>query len=236
MLSLKNQKLLVIAPHPDDEVIGCGGLIRKIKDEGGKVYVLFLTVGDTKDFTKKGLSTLSERINEIEHVSKLLTFDKYDIALTGNERHLKLDTFGQKRLMDIIERKSKVSIEKIKPTMLAFPSSSSYNQDHRISSLAAHAAMRPASTRHKHFIPIVLAYEEAADTWNMKNREETNFFLSLNRNQLNEKLKALGLYKSQLRSTPNLRAIKTLKALAILRGAQSSSNFAEGFTAYRIVT
>ena len=50
MFDFKGQKLLVIAPHPDDEVIGCAGLIQKIKNGGGKVFVLFLTVGDTNDF------------------------------------------------------------------------------------------------------------------------------------------------------------------------------------------
>ncbi|KKR86620.1 MAG: hypothetical protein UU34_C0012G0018 [Candidatus Curtissbacteria bacterium GW2011_GWA1_41_11] len=57
-MDFKKQKLLVIAPHPDDEVIGCGGLIAKIKDAGGQVYVLFLTVGDSRDFTSKPLLLL----------------------------------------------------------------------------------------------------------------------------------------------------------------------------------
>jgi len=44
-MNLNNEKLLVIAPHPDDEVLGCFGLIKKIKKNGGKVYVEFLTMG-----------------------------------------------------------------------------------------------------------------------------------------------------------------------------------------------
>ena len=45
MNNLKNEKLLVIAPHSDDEVLGCGGLISKIKKEGGKVFVLIFNLG-----------------------------------------------------------------------------------------------------------------------------------------------------------------------------------------------
>ena len=58
MKNFSNEKLLVIAPHADDEVLGCGGLISKIKDDGGKVYVLIFNVGsvekyDNRKFTEK---------------------------------------------------------------------------------------------------------------------------------------------------------------------------------------
>ena len=120
-MELAKQTLLVIAPHPDDEILGCGGLIKKIKDAGGKVYVLFLTVGDTHDFSNKGLSTGKERQKEIEKVAKFLKFDDYYLAFGGNDHHLKLDLWGQKALMDMIERGSSVSLEKVKPTIVAFP-------------------------------------------------------------------------------------------------------------------
>jgi len=117
-----SDKLLVIAPHPDDEVIGCGGLIQKVKKAGGKVYVIFLTNGTTNDFSKNGPSTENERDEEIKKVSKFLDFDDYHIAFEGNDFHLKLDTIGQKKIMDMIERESPISIEKIKPTIVVFPS------------------------------------------------------------------------------------------------------------------
>ena len=50
-LELKNQNLLVIAPHSDDEVLGCGGLISKIKNNGGKVHALIFNLGFEKDYT-----------------------------------------------------------------------------------------------------------------------------------------------------------------------------------------
>src|SRR3989344_9283508 len=83
--SLIKQRLLVVAPHPDDEVIGCGGLIQKIKEGSGKVYILFLTVGETRDFSKKGISSLATRKKEIEKVAKFLQYDDYDIALEGEQ-------------------------------------------------------------------------------------------------------------------------------------------------------
>ena len=232
-MELKKQILLVIAPHPDDEVIGCGGLIKRIKDNDGKVYVLFLTVGNTKDFSKRESSTINERKREIESVAKFLKFDNYHLAFVGSKYHLKLDLIGQKKLMDIIERETPVSIENIKPTIVAFPSINSYNQDHRIAALATHAALRPAETNVKHFVQTVLSYEEPADEWTLQNLSKPNFFIQLNTQDINLKLSALKLYKSQLRKFPNPRSIESLKALAILRGSQASASFAEGFTVYR---
>ena len=49
-INYKNKKLLVIAPHPDDEVLGCGGLISKVKSGGGKGPVLCCTVGNIKHY------------------------------------------------------------------------------------------------------------------------------------------------------------------------------------------
>ena len=232
MLSFKDKKVLIIAPHPDDEVIGCGGLISKIKEGGGKVYVLFLTNGDTNDFSKAGISTSKQRNGEIEQVAKFLKFDDYHLALPGNLHHLKLDLAGQLKLMGIIERDSPVSIEKVKPSIVAFPFPDSYNQDHRIAAHATHAALRPASDKFKHFVPTAISYESPAEQWRFK-EQEINFFVPLTTGQLAAKTSALKLYRSQIRQEPHPRSIEIVKALAVIRGAQCGNNFAEGFKIHR---
>lgn len=233
MFSLHNQRLLVIAPHPDDEVIGCGGLITKIKNDGGTVYILYLTVGDTRDFTKKGFSSGDQRKREIEKVAKFLKFDGWDMAFAGNDYHLKLDVLGQKALMDIIERDSRVSIEKVKPTIVAFPSPNSYNQDHRRAAQATFAAVRPAPQDSKHLVSMVLTYEEAADIWTMEKSAVINFFVPLLSADIEAKMKTLKLYQSQLRESLNLRSPQTMKIMAQLRGRMCGCEFAEGFHQYR---
>lgn len=235
MFSLTRERLLVIAPHPDDEVIGAGGLIAKVKRLGGKVYILYLTIGDTQDFTKKGISQLSQRQRELEKVAKFLQFDDYDIAFEGNDYHLRLDVLGQKALIDVIERESNVSIEKVKPSIVAFPRSISYNQDHKAGAEAAHAALRPAPNHHKHFVPTVLSYEEAADMWTTQRMSALNVFVPLTQSELKTKLAALALYSSQLRPFPNLRSKEALTALGRLRGAACGQEYAEGFLAHRIL-
>jgi len=234
VISLIRQRLLVIAPHPDDEVIGCGGLIQKIKENGGKVFVLFLTVGDTKDFSEKGKSSASSRKKEIEHVAKFLKYDNYHIAFPGNKYHLKLDSLGQLALMNMIERESKVSIEKVKPTIVAFPSPTSYNQDHHMAALAAHAALRPAPNSLKHFVNIVLSYEEVGDLWSLSANFTPNLLIPLSIEELDKKLTAIKLYITQYRKEPSTRSKETIMAHSKLLGSLCGNQYAEGFKTQRI--
>src|SRR3990167_6618803 len=117
MVGFKNQKLLVIAVHPDDEVLGCAGLINRVKSSGGKVYVLFMTVGNTQDFSKSGSSTFRQRVSEIEKVAKFLKYDDYNIAFPGDYFHLKLDTVPQLELISAIES-GPFSINTLKPDII----------------------------------------------------------------------------------------------------------------------
>lgn len=234
MIDLSHQTLLVIAPHPDDEVIGCGGLIKKIKKAGGKVYVQFLTVADTDDFSHVGKSTGTERKKEIQHVVSYLQIDGYDLAFEGNDYHLKLDLHGQGKLMDYIERKSTISIEKVKPTIVAYPSYNSYNQDHRMAARATHAALRP-SHGSKHFVPTVLMYEMPAERWELGGSGLVQLFVPLTKDELLGKTKGMMMYKSQVRPAPNPRTPDILEAYAKLRGSHCGAAYAEAYTAYRIV-
>jgi N-acetylglucosamine malate deacetylase 1 len=72
-MDFSKQKLLVIAPHPDDEVLGCAGLIHRVKSSGGKVYVLIMTVGDEKQYG--GESNADMRVKEVASVMKFLQAD-----------------------------------------------------------------------------------------------------------------------------------------------------------------
>ncbi len=236
MFSFKNKKILIIAPHPDDEVIGCGGLIQRAKREGGQVYVLYLTVGTTQDFSKKGISTEKERIAEIKKVSRFLKFDGYRIAFVGNDYHLQLDALPQKNLIDEIERGKDISLEALKPSIVVAPSPNEYNQDHRAASLATISASRPTSPAFKYLVPLLLFYEDPLSTWtNQQNSHLPNFFVKLSSNDLKAKIEALNLYKSQLKDPNGPASVDGIKTLAYLRGMQTGVKMAEYYTAKRII-
>ena len=233
MIPLNNARLLIIAPHPDDEVLGCGGLISRIKSAGGKIYILFLTLGTTSDYSARGSSTVSMRRKEILQVMNLLKVDDYDIAFPGDKYHLKLDSLPSRDIIEAIETKSKVSLKKVAPTIIASTQFSDYNQDHRAAAASTIAATRPAPPKLKTFVPLVLGYEFAANSWNVFNPQPLNFYVSLTKEDLDIKIKAMKYYTSQIRSGTHTRSAKTIEYLAKLRGAQIGCFAAEVFYCYR---
>ena len=219
MIQLDKIKALVIAPHPDDEVFGCGGLIHRIKREGGKVYVLYVTVGTTMDFSAKGKSTADERIEEIEKVAKHLSFDDYDIALAGDKYHLKLDAAPQGEIVHAIERGSKLALHKIEPNLVLTTSNNDYNQDHRAVYEATITALRPASLKQKSFQSMMATYELPYHAWNTaESLNAPSLYIKLEEEDLKAKLEALKLYRSQLKQPDSPLSVHGVTTLASYRG------------------
>jgi LmbE family N-acetylglucosaminyl deacetylase len=226
----KHRTLLIIAPHPDDEIFGCAGLIYRVKKAGGKVYVLYLTVGTTKDFSKKGRSTLDERMKEISQVAKLMRFDGYRVAFPGDDFHLQLDALPQKKIIHEIERGEGISLETIRPTTLAIPSSYDYNQDHRAANRAAITATRPVPDQFKHLVPTILEYEFPYFTWTSEaERPSPNVFVTMDETALKLKLRALALYKSQMKVKHGPISPYGAETLARMRGIHAGTMAAEAF-------
>ena len=236
MNSFQDQTVLILAPHPDDEIFGCGGLIHRVKQDGGKVYVLYLTVGTTQDFSKNGQSTLDERMEEVEKVVDFLDIDGYKIAFPGNDYHLKLDSLPQKTLIDEIERGEDISLEVLKPTTVVSPFPNDYNQDHRASCLAMVTATRPTVSTYKSFQTMVLNYElPSTASWTDRNCSSSmNYFLELSEENLKAKTDALALYNSQLKHDEAPLSVHGAKTLASLRGLQTGTKYAEAYYVKRL--
>lgn len=235
MIDFSGKSLLVIAPHPDDEVIGCSGLIQHVKAKEGRVYVIYLTVADTKDFSGRGNSTTKERIEEIATVSDYLGFDGWRLAYQGESFHLNMDQIPQHQIINEIETGDGISLEASRPDILAFPSFGDYNQDHRAAAEACFAACRPATALEKHIPSIVLSYEAPMNSWNHPNTVSSpNLYISLTATQAEKKAHAMNLYASQVRAPGHPRHSDTLKALAQLRGAEIGLPFAEAFKLHRM--
>lgn len=228
-----DDRVLVVAPHPDDEIIGCGGLIAAVKEAGGSVFVLYMTVGNTADLSDDGFSTIDSRVNEIDKVVAKLGIDGYDIAFPGDEHHLRLDALPQHDLIGVLERTSSVSLHEIEPTMVLLPQLVSYNQDHRACAQAGLTALRPSAGLYKHQPRAVMFYEELADGWHAGTNAAPSVFVELSERQVRTKTASLELYETQVRPSPNARSSEALTALAECRGAQSGVRYAEAFYALR---
>ena len=226
-LNLKNQCLLVVAPHSDDEVLGCGGLISKIKNEGGKVFVLIFNLGFEKDDTKE---SQEKRKNEVKEAMNTLKVDDYHLVHDKPDNNRDLDMEPLHSLIEIIESTSSVSLEKIAPTIVAIPTIFSHHQDHVHVHHACIAALRPISTPVSN---IVLSYEAPEHSrWSSSGVFEPNLFVEID-DVIENKIMAFNKYQSQIR--PGGRDDNSIRNQAKYRGQEVGKNLCEAFYVHRFI-
>lgn len=229
MHNFKNERLLVIAPHADDEVLGCGGLISRIKSDSGKVYVLIFNIGSIKD-------TQNERSTEIwikenADAMKYLKVDDYETIFNSAEDNRYLDTKPLHKLISLIENDSRVSIDKIEPTIVAIPTGYSHHQDHIHVFKACMAALRPLRTPLSN---VVLSYEAPEHSrWSSTGIFTPNFYVDIEKH-LERKIKAFYKYKSQIKRGG--RDKHSIRNQAQYRGKEVGWNACEAFFIHRFVT
>ena len=137
-------------------------------------------------------------------------------------------------LIALIERESKVALDKVKPTMVALPAIS-YNQDHCAVFQAGFTACRPHLPEIKHFPQIVLSYDNPTLFWNVEYEKfHPNFYVDISK-YLDHKLKALSFHKSQLKPRLHHCSLDTLETLVRLRGREISVEAAEAYMCYRFM-
>jgi N-acetylglucosamine malate deacetylase 1 len=230
---LAKQVLLVVAPHPDDETIGAGGLIAKVKAAGGKVFVLVFSAGTLEHYSlENSYVKLATRTTELQSVMEFYKVDGYELFYKSTKVHMQLDTLPRKELINIIEKESSVSLEKVKPTMVCIPHPS-FNQDHEAVFNACISALRPYLYTTKAFQNIVLIMDAPHLAWG-KEPFRPNFYVDITK-YLEIKLTAYKLHKSQVRPEPHISSVESLKALAEWRGKEISTYAAEAFQCIRFV-
>ena len=225
--NLQNQRLLVIAPHSDDEVLGCGGLISKIKMDGGKVFVLIFNLGFEKDDTKE---SQDKRKHEVQEAMSALKVDDYHLVHEQADDNRDLDDKPLHSLIEVIESTSNVSLEKVSPTMVAIPTIFSHHQDHVHVHHACIAALRPISTPVSN---IVLSYEAPEHSrWSASGVFEPNLFVEID-DVIENKIMAFNKYRSQIR--PGDRDDDSIRNQAKYRGQEVGKNLCEAFYVHRFI-
>lgn len=225
------QTALIIAPHPDDEILGCGGLIHRIKQAGGKVYVLCVCVGNLAQYGST--SSTEKRLNELKSVMEYLKVDGYHLAYISDDYHLLLDKKSQKELITMIERDTPVSLSKVNPTLVALPYQFSSNQDHRAVFEAGFSALRPRPDHLKPTAKVVLMYEQPDVFWGMGDFKP-NFFVDIS-SVLDVKLRALSLYSTQIHPHPHPVSLENVKNIALARGIHVGKTAVEAFQCLRFL-
>lgn len=219
------KRILVIAAHPDDEVLGCGGAIARHVREEDRVCVLILGTGIAarkEVSTAAGKRMIVELEKDARNASKILGVEKLIM------RSFPDNAFDSVPLLEIIHAIEE-AIDEFSPEIIYTHHFADVNIDHRRTVEAVESAMRPM---HDSAIESVFSFEVASSTeWNFirPTAFRPNVFVALTEADLNKKCEALKKYASEIRLFPHPRSIEYLTALAQVRGGQSGSKQAEGF-------
>jgi N-acetylglucosamine malate deacetylase 1 len=212
-------KILAIAPHPDDETLGCAGTLFHHKANGDEIYWLIVT-GMSVD-TGWSNDAVIRRDNEIDLVTK-----KYGFSEVFNLRlpTTKIDTLP---LSDLIGKITDV-YKKIKPETIYMPFAFDVHTDHQIIAKALQSTFK--WFRYPH-IKKVYMYETPSETeFNfVENRNfSPNVFVNISQ-YINNKIEIMNIFDDEMENFPFPRSEKTMRAFAALRGSQSGFDFAEAF-------
>ena len=231
-------KILIVVAHPDDEVLGMGGTIRKHTKKGDNVVVAYLTTGisarrssdytnsSSYDFSEHDLQKNKKQILELQHdakksskvlgIKKTIFFDFPD-----NE----LDTIPLLKIVKTIEK----IILKEKPDIVYTSHSKDLNIDHRITCNATLTACRPSSI----FIKEILSFEIFSSTeWTFSYDFKPDYFVNIEK-ELSFKINAMKKYKNELKKFPHPRSLENIENSAKRWGTVCGFNAAEAFQIIR---
>lgn len=215
--------VLVVAPHPDDEILGCGGFLLRRKHEGHRLCWLMLTsISEAAGWT-------SDRVNareaEIARVSEMVGFDVVENLRLPTTR---LDTVP---MADIVAGVSRV-FQSFQPNEVLLPHRGDAHTDHHVAFDAVTACTKwfryPSVQR-------VLTYETVSETdFGLAPGSEFSptVFVDIT-GTLERKIEVMNVYESEMGAPPFPRSAETVRALAVLRGAASGFAAAEAFQLLR---
>lgn len=229
MIEVSSSTILVVAAHPDDEVLGCGGSINKWTEAGAEVHALILA---------EGLTSRAMQRNDIpqSQIADLREAAKRAANIIGY-RSISFESFPDNRmdsvdLLDIIHVLSQY-IEKKRPNIILTHHYGDLNIDHRICFQAVITACRPLPDCP---VQTIMSYETPSATeWGFpysKNVFSPNIFVDIS-GHMETKLEAMNCYRTEIRKMPHPRAQESLCAIAQRWGSVAGYHYAEPFELVR---
>lgn len=215
-------KILVVAVHPDDETLGCGGTILKHKAQGDEIYWLVVTgpiKGDHPAFTDEFIAKRNALVDRVA--------DAY-----GFNETIKLNLPTQKLhavdLKDIIVKVADV-FKRIQPDTIYMMYNNDVHSDHRVAFDAVYSCTK--SFRYP-FINSILMIEALSETEFSLATQATafvpNVYVDITK-YIDKKLEIMELYDTEIMEEPYPRSLSSIKALARVRGSRAGVMYAEAF-------
>ena len=215
---------LIVAAHPDDEVLGAGALMYVKSRKGDRVDVCILSGGAEVRHLRPGDAELEADIAGSAGVLGVHSLVK------GNFPNIQLNTVPHLKLVQFIEE----SIHRCQPDVVITHHPSDTNNDHLHTSLACQAAIRLFQRRPEERPLRELWYMEvpSATEWSVNQAMQgfqPNTFVEVGEEGVDAKIRALSAYRDVMRPYPHPRSPETLKGLAACRGSQAGLCYAEAF-------
>ena len=220
------ERVLVIAAHPDDELLGCGGTIALHSLAGDDVFIIIAAEGATSRGDINQEKIFENETNYLKECSQKAA------ALLG-VKNLKMLELPDNR-MDSLDRLDLIkliefNLNRIKPTVVYTHHSGDLNVDHRRLHEAVVTACRP---KPNFFVKRILTFETLSSTeWQSHGNGaffQPNWYVDIS-SVLEKKINALSFYDSEICDWPHPRSKEAIKCLANYRGSQIGKNAAEGF-------
>lgn len=213
---MSQNKVLIIAVHPDDETLGCGGTLLKHKTKGDEIHWLICTTID------KNHNYYEIREKEIEEVSNLYNFDSV------NNLRLKTMQVDEYTMSELVGRISKV-INEVQPNIIYLPFKGDVHSDHRKIFEASYSCTK--LFRYP-FIKKIYMMETLSETEFAPSTKEDSFipnvFVDISE-FIEKKIEIMKVFETEIAEHPFPRSERNLRALATLRGATCGCEYAESF-------
>jgi N-acetylglucosamine malate deacetylase 1 len=205
-------EILIIAAHPDDEVLGMGGTIKKLAKQGHNLHLCSVTEGASAQYTDEKMVEIRKnaciKSGEFLGISSFEFLDFKDMGLDSIPR------------LDIIREIEKI-IQKIDPKIVFTTPMNDLHPDHKLVNECTISASRPL----KNNIEKLLCYEIPSPLVQQFN---PNVFENIN-DEFSDKIESFKMYESEIEEFPHPRSILTIESLANFRGMQSGFKKAESF-------
>ncbi len=219
---MKSRSIAIVAAHPDDEVLGCGGTLAAHAAAGEQVHVLILAEGIASRAGKHVAAEQARLYKAAAIACRRLGCKPPELAGFPDNRMDSLD------LLDVVKR-VEAFIASVEPQVIYTHHAGDLNIDHRIAHQAVVTAARPLPGS---AAPTLLFFETPSSTeWQTPASSAVfapNWFVDITRT-LPKKMKALGAYGAEMRDYPHPRSMQAVESLARWRGACIGVAAAEAF-------